>query len=66
MAMGNNSQSTIVSPAEDRGARLRQALAATDKALRLSRPENAPLDYAQTQNNRASGSLGLQSAIPTP
>jgi hypothetical protein len=38
-------------PGEDRGARLRQALAAYDEALALRR--DVPLDYAQTQNNRA-------------
>ncbi len=36
---------------EDRGARLRQALAAYDEALAKLR--DVPLDYAQTQNNRA-------------
>jgi hypothetical protein len=38
-------------PGEDRGGRLRQALAAYDQALALRR--DVPLDYAQTQNNRA-------------
>jgi tetratricopeptide (TPR) repeat protein len=38
-------------PGEDRGARLRQALAAYDEALALRR--DVPLDYATTQNNRA-------------
>jgi len=37
---------------EDRGARLREALAAYDQALRFYTPEAAPLDYAATQNNR--------------
>ena len=41
-------------PGEDRGGRLRQALAAYDEALRFRRPDTAPLDYAMTQNNRAS------------
>ena len=36
---------------EDRGARLREALAAYDEALDLRR--DVPLDYATTQNNRA-------------
>ncbi|MBK6429196.1 NB-ARC domain-containing protein [Candidatus Amarolinea dominans] len=36
---------------EDRGARLRQALAAYDEALHMRR--DVPLDYATTQNNRA-------------
>ncbi|MBM4461641.1 MAG: hypothetical protein FJ011_28435, partial [Chloroflexi bacterium] len=36
---------------EDRGGRLRQALAAYDEALAKLR--DVPLDYAQTQNNRA-------------
>ncbi len=38
-------------PGEDRGGRLRQALAAYDEALALRR--DVPLAYAQTQNNRA-------------
>ena len=38
---------------EDRGARLREALAAYDAALRYRTPETVPLDYAMTQNNRA-------------
>ncbi len=38
-------------PGEDRGARLREALAAYDEALDLRR--DVPLDYATTQNNRA-------------
>jgi hypothetical protein len=38
-------------PGEDRGARLREALAAYEEALALRR--DVPLDYAQTQNNRA-------------
>ncbi|MEI2692039.1 MAG: NB-ARC domain-containing protein [Anaerolineae bacterium] len=38
-------------PGEDRGGRLRQALAAYDEALALRR--DVPLDYATTQNNRA-------------
>ncbi len=37
---------------EDRGARLREALAAYEQALRFRTPEAAPLDYAMTQNNR--------------
>jgi hypothetical protein len=40
-------------PGEDRRGRLYAALAAYDDALRYRRPENAPLDYATTQNNRA-------------
>jgi tetratricopeptide (TPR) repeat protein len=40
-------------PGEDRRQRLYDALAAYDDALRFRRPDNAPLDYAQTQNNRA-------------
>jgi hypothetical protein len=40
-------------PGEDRGARLREALAAYDAALRYRTPETVPLDYAMTQNNRA-------------
>jgi tetratricopeptide (TPR) repeat protein len=40
-------------PGEDRRGRLYEALAAYDDALRYRRPENAPLDYAGTQNNRA-------------
>ncbi len=40
-------------PGEDRRQRLYDALAAYDDALRFIRPDNAPLDYAQTQNNRA-------------
>ncbi len=39
-------------PGEDRGARLREALAAYDEALDKLR--DVPLDYATTQNNRAS------------
>jgi hypothetical protein len=39
-------------PGEDRPARLRQALAASDAALAHYRPEVAPLDHAMTQNNR--------------
>ncbi len=40
-------------PGEDRRARLLEALAAYDEALRFYRPDTAPLDYATTQNNRA-------------
>jgi protein-arginine kinase activator protein McsA len=40
-------------PGEDRGARLREALAAYDAALRIYTAETVPLDYAATQNNRA-------------
>jgi tetratricopeptide (TPR) repeat protein len=40
-------------PGEDRGARLREALAAYDAALRIYTAETVPLDYAMTQNNRA-------------
>lgn len=40
-------------PGEDRAARLNEALYAHDEALRHRRPENAPLAYATTQNNRA-------------
>jgi tetratricopeptide (TPR) repeat protein len=40
-------------PGEDRGARLREALAAYDAALRIYTAETVPLAYAATQNNRA-------------
>jgi tetratricopeptide (TPR) repeat protein len=40
-------------PGEDRRARLLAALAAYDEALQFRRPDTAPLDYAATQNNRA-------------
>jgi len=39
---------------EDRGARLWEALAAYDEALRFRTPEAAPLQYATTQGNRTS------------
>ena len=38
---------------EDRGARLREALAAYDEALHYKRPDVSPFDYAMMQNNRA-------------
>ena len=46
---------------EDRRARLLDALDAYDQALRFLRPEVMPLDYAMTQNNRAT----LLSAMAT-
>lgn len=51
--MNTNRQDTIDLRGEDRRKRLYEALTAYDDALRFIRPENAPLDYAQTQNNRA-------------
>ena len=49
---GNVLQQVATLPDEDRAARLRDALAAYDEALRFRRPDTAPLDYATTQNNR--------------
>jgi hypothetical protein len=49
---GNALQRVATLPDEDRAARLREALAAYDEALRFRRPDTAPLDYATTQNNR--------------
>jgi hypothetical protein len=46
---------------EDRSARLREALAAYDAALEHYRPEVALLDFAMTQNNRASALSELAS-----
>jgi hypothetical protein len=53
VALGNALQHAAGLPGEDRGARLREALAAYDAALRIYTPETVPLDYAATQNNRA-------------
>jgi tetratricopeptide (TPR) repeat protein/protein-arginine kinase activator protein McsA len=53
VALGNALQRAASLPGEDRGARLREALAACDAALRYRTPETVPLDYAMTQNNRA-------------
>ncbi|HLE36007.1 MAG TPA: hypothetical protein VI699_02560, partial [Candidatus Acidoferrales bacterium] len=46
-------------PGEDRRARLLEALAAYDDALRFRTPQAAPLDYAMTQNNRANLLQGI-------
>jgi protein-arginine kinase activator protein McsA len=53
VALGNALQHAAGLPGEDRGARLREALAAYDAALRIYTAETVPLDYAMTQNNRA-------------
>jgi protein-arginine kinase activator protein McsA len=53
VALGNALHHVASLPGEDRGARLREALAAYDAALRYRTPETVPLDYAMTQNNRA-------------
>ncbi len=52
-SLGNALQRAATMPGEDRGARLREALAAYDQALRFYTPATVPLDYAGTQNNRA-------------
>jgi hypothetical protein len=53
VSLGNALQHAAGLPGEDRGARLREALAAYDAALRYRTPETVPLAYAATQNNRA-------------
>jgi hypothetical protein len=53
VSLGNALQHAAGLPGEDRGARLREALAAYDAALRIYTAETVPLDYAMTQNNRA-------------
>ncbi len=53
VSLGNALQYVAGLPGEDRGARLREALAAYDAALRIYTPETVPLAYAMTQNNRA-------------
>jgi tetratricopeptide (TPR) repeat protein len=53
VSLGNALQHAAGLPGEDRGARLREALAAYDAALRIYTAETVPLDYAATQNNRA-------------
>ncbi len=53
-SLGNALQRAATLPGEDRGARLREALAAYDQALLISTPDTVPLNYAATQNNRAS------------
>ncbi|NWG20907.1 MAG: hypothetical protein HXY39_11355, partial [Chloroflexi bacterium] len=52
VSLGNALQHAASLPGEDRGARLREALAAYDAALRIYTAETVPLDYAMTQNNR--------------
>jgi protein-arginine kinase activator protein McsA len=53
VSLGNALQHAAGLPGEDRGARLREALAAYDAALRIYTAETVPLAYAATQNNRA-------------
>ncbi len=60
---GNALQRIATLPNEDRAARLRDALAAYDEALRFYTPDTAPLDYAMTQNNRG---LLLQDLVTLP
>jgi hypothetical protein len=54
VSLGDALQHAAGLPGEDRGARLREALAAYDAALRIYTAETVPLAYAMTQNNRAS------------
>ncbi len=51
-SLGNALSRVATLGEEDRGARLREALAAYEQALRFRTPEAAPLAYATTQNNR--------------
>jgi hypothetical protein len=50
--LGNSLHRLATLPDEDRGARLREALAAYDAALTIYTPQVAPLAHAATQNNK--------------
>jgi hypothetical protein len=49
---GNRLRDLATLPGEDHAARLRESLAAYDKAITFSNSDTAPLDFAMTQNNR--------------
>ncbi|HYH97480.1 NB-ARC domain-containing protein, partial [Hyalangium sp.] len=51
--LGNAFHSVAGLPEQNRSVRLQQALDAYTEALRFLTPDASPLDYAQTQNNRA-------------